>query len=262
MRRSPPESAGRTTSLRGDRGAAHRTTLVGRRGSLARRQLAGDGMLAVGAVLATADDGDGDTQDASGASEQTAPLDKRAPPPTRPAVCRVVTAPRSTPPPLLSRRAKRQASSKLPGRRSASSSPRRRASSSSTSRPELAAINPTEVVALGDVRPVRDLAAQRPRARHRRRFRDRAVREAVANDQVALVWPTPELRAQAVSIDGAVAVPEPAVERCQLVALHRPDVSVDRAGRRRRRDGVERPRSGAAVASGQLARPDRTEPRH
>ena len=137
------------------------------------------------------------------------PPSSRPPPPTRPAVCQWSL--RRAPPLHRCSRTYQTQGSKLPGLRSDSSSPRRGASSSSTSRPNSTRSTPPR--SSPSVSP----ACTRSRCPAAACASPTSVsrpneRRAVANDQVAIVWPTPELRAQAVSIDGSVAVPEPAVD--------------------------------------------------
>lgn len=159
--------------------------------------------LAVGAVLVTADDDNGETQDASGASEQSTPSADAA------GSLPVVTAPRSTPPPLLADVPNTGFQVAGPAERLVLAAARREFIVDLA--PELDAINPTEVVALGESGLYEiSLPSGRVRVTDVGFSTERA--QAVANDQVAIVWPTPELRAQAVSIDGSVAVPEPAVD--------------------------------------------------
>ncbi|MDG2232456.1 MAG: hypothetical protein P8L16_01435 [Ilumatobacter sp.] len=170
------------------------------------RWLAGSALvmaLAVGAVLVTADNDNGETQDTSGTSEQTSPSTDAAD--NLPAV----TAPRSTPPPLLA---------DVPAAESQVGGPAERLVLAAAPRefivdlaPELATINPTEVVALG-VSGLYEISLPSGRVRVTDIGFSTERAQAVANDQVAIVWPTPESRAQAIGIDGTVAVPEPAVD--------------------------------------------------
>lgn len=169
------------------------------------RWLAGSALvmgLAVGAVLVIADSDDGETQDTSGTSEQTSPATGAA------NNLPTVTAPRSTPPPLLA---------DVPDAEFQVAGPAERLVLAAAPRefivdlaPDLATINPTEVVALG-VSGLYEISLPSGRVRVTDVGFPTERAQVVANDQVAIVWPTPELRAQAISIDGTVAVPEPEV---------------------------------------------------
>lgn len=77
--------------------------------------------------------------------------------------------------------------------------------------PGLGTINPTEVVALAESE-LYEISLPSGRVRVTDLGFATGSANLAANDQVAVVWPTPESRAQAVGIDGAVGVPLPRVD--------------------------------------------------
>lgn len=166
------------------------------------RWLAGGALvmaMAIGAVLVGANDDEDATPDTSEAAGPSPDADNNLP---------VVTAPRSTPPALLA---------DVPAATLEAAGPTERLVLAAAPRefivdlaPELDAINPTEIVALSESGLYEiSLPSGRVRVTDLGFATDRA--QAVANDQVAVVWPTPELRAQAIGIDGTVAIPQPEV---------------------------------------------------
>ena len=169
------------------------------------RWLAGSSLvmvLAIGAVLATADNGDSNTQDTSNTTRQTGSSTEAVD------ILPMVTAPRSTPPRLSTDATAGEFEVTGPAERLVlAAAPREFIVDLA---PELATINPTEVVALG-MSGLYEISLPSGRVRVTDVGFATSGARAVANDQVALVWPTPELRAQAISIDGAIAVPEPEV---------------------------------------------------
>lgn len=159
--------------------------------------------MAIGAVLVGADDDEDAAPDVADTSEATDPspgADDSLP---------AASAPRPTPPPLLA---------DVPAATLEVAGPTERLLLVAAPREfivdlaaELGAINPTEVVALGESGLYEiSLPSGRVRVTDLGFATERA--QAVANDQFAIVWPTPELRAQAIGIDGTVAVPQPEVD--------------------------------------------------
>ncbi len=121
------------------------------------------------------------------------------------------TTPRATPPPLLAA---------LPPVSAASPSPTERLVLAAAPRefvvdiaPELAGINPTEVVALHGDEGLYEVSLPSGRVRVTDLGFFTGQTQMVTTDQVAVIWPTPEGTAQIVSTTRSVGIPQTPVEQ-------------------------------------------------